>query len=317
MELYYSLATTSACNLTNSEAKMNWKKTTAAVLAAVAIASGTVGASAATAAGTACNLPANGGSTCSVKTVDCYTPAPKAGETWWFAPAAPSKTADTTCTTGSSCDKGTSCNTNTTSNTCDKTNTDCTADACGDKAACNNGAACAPGNTCTPEKPCQGTDCDAANPDEPCTGANCGSGETEEPTNPGEEQTSGYASELELKMVALVNAERTAQGLKPLKVNDELTKVAREKSKDMIANNYFSHTSPTYGSPFDMMKAFGIKYTTAGENIAYNSSIEAAHTALMNSEGHRANILKSNFTEIGLGVAQSGSRVYVTQMFIG
>ncbi|WP_242826072.1 CAP domain-containing protein [Desulfurispora thermophila] len=122
----------------------------------------------------------------------------------------------------------------------------------------------------------------------------------------------------EQKMVDLVNAERAAQGLAPLKVNLELTRVARLKAKDMIDNNYFSHTSPTYGSPFDMMKQFGITYRTAGENLAGAPDVNTAHTNLMNSPGHRANILNANFKEVGIGVLEGSiyGKIFV-QMFIG
>jgi uncharacterized YkwD family protein len=116
----------------------------------------------------------------------------------------------------------------------------------------------------------------------------------------------------EQKLIQLVNQERTKAGLKPLAIDYELARVARIKSQDMEANNYFSHDSPTYGSPFQMMKDFGIKFTAAGENIAKTSSVERAHTGLMNSEGHRANILNPNFTHIGVGI----SGYYYTQMFI-
>lgn len=122
----------------------------------------------------------------------------------------------------------------------------------------------------------------------------------------------------EQKMVDLVNQARVEAGLQPLKVNLELTNVARVKAKDMIENNYFSHQSPTYGSPFDMMNQFGIEYRTAGENLAGNQSVEAAHKALMNSDGHRANILNPNFTEIGIGIVEGGpyGKMFV-QMFKG
>ena len=92
--------------------------------------------------------------------------------------------------------------------------------------------------------------------------------------------------------------------------------MARTKSQDMRDKGYFSHTSPTYGSPFDMMKQFGISYRTAGENIAMGySTPQAVVTGWMNSPGHRANILNGAFTEIGVGYVQSGG--YWTQMFIG
>jgi uncharacterized YkwD family protein len=119
-------------------------------------------------------------------------------------------------------------------------------------------------------------------------------------------------------MVNLVNQERMGQGIQPLAVNSQLTTLARQKSQDMVAKNYFSHTSPTYGSPFDMMKNAGVTYSTAGENLAGAQTTESAHQNLMNSPGHRANILNPKFTEIGIGIA-SGS-IYgniFTQMFIG
>lgn len=109
----------------------------------------------------------------------------------------------------------------------------------------------------------------------------------------------------EQQIVELINQERAQKNLPPLTVDMEVTKVARIKAQDMIDNNYFSHNSPTYGSPFDMLKSFGIKYIHAGENLAGNPSISGAHKALMNSQGHRENILNSNFTHIGIGVNKS------------
>jgi uncharacterized YkwD family protein len=122
----------------------------------------------------------------------------------------------------------------------------------------------------------------------------------------------------EQQMLNLVNQEREKQGLPALKADPELTKVARVKAKDMIDNNYFDHNSPTYGSPFDMMKKFGVEYKTAGENLAGNSSVEGAHTSLMNSQGHRENILKSDYTNVGIGVVDGGQygKMFV-QMFKG
>jgi len=120
----------------------------------------------------------------------------------------------------------------------------------------------------------------------------------------------------EQQVVALVNEQRAANGLAPLTLNAELSNVARAKSQDMHDNNYFSHTSPTYGSPFDMMKAFGISYKTAGENIAMGyATPEAVVSAWMNSAGHRANILNANYTQIGVGYVADGN--YWTQEFIG
>jgi uncharacterized YkwD family protein len=128
--------------------------------------------------------------------------------------------------------------------------------------------------------------------------------------------TSSALSAYEQQVVELTNQERAKAGLPSLKVDTELSKVAREKSRDMSANNYFDHNSPTYGSPFDMMKKFGISYTTAGENIAMGQRTpQEVVTAWMNSEGHRKNIMNGNFTHIGVGHVADGN--YWTQQFIG
>lgn len=120
------------------------------------------------------------------------------------------------------------------------------------------------------------------------------------------------ASQFEQKVVDLVNQERQKQGLKPLTLNKKLSDVARTKSKDMMDKGYFDHNSPTYGSPFDMMKQFGIEYTTAGENIAKGQqSPEDVMNAWMNSDGHRKNILNPDFTEIGVGYVK-GDTTYWT-----
>lgn len=120
------------------------------------------------------------------------------------------------------------------------------------------------------------------------------------------------------KVVQLVNQKRAQAGLKPLAHNWELSRVARYKSMDMRDRGYFSHTSPTYGSPFTMIKSFGISYRAAGENIAMGQSTpQAVVDAWMKSPGHRANIMSTQFTEIGVGYAFGGSgRHYWTQMFI-
>ena len=120
----------------------------------------------------------------------------------------------------------------------------------------------------------------------------------------------------EEQVVALVNQQRAANGLSPLTLSTELSNVARVKSQDMHDNQYFSHTSPTYGSPFDMLKTFGISYRAAGENIAMGyATPEAVMDAWMNSAGHRANILNSSYTQIGVGYVADGN--YWTQEFIG
>lgn len=120
----------------------------------------------------------------------------------------------------------------------------------------------------------------------------------------------------EEQVITLVNNVRAQNGLKKLTTNWELNRVARYKSQDMKDRNYFSHTSPTYGSPFDMMKSFGISYRAAGENIAKGQTTpKAVVDAWMNSSGHRANILNTSYTQIGVGYVSQGH--YWTQMFIG
>ena len=119
----------------------------------------------------------------------------------------------------------------------------------------------------------------------------------------------------ENEVIRLVNEIRVKNGLKSLTADWELSRVARYKSQDMKDNNYFSHTSPTYGSPFEMIKNFGISFRSAGENIAKGQkSPQAVVNAWMNSSGHRANILNSSYTKIGVGYVASGN--YWTQMFI-
>lgn len=124
---------------------------------------------------------------------------------------------------------------------------------------------------------------------------------------------------VEGEVIRLVNVERSKRGLKPLTHNWQLSRCARVKSEDMRNKNYFSHTSPTYGSPFNMIKAFNIPYSTAGENIAAGQPTpQQVMNMWMNSAGHRANILNPNFTQIGVGYASGGGsyRYYWTQMFI-
>lgn len=130
-------------------------------------------------------------------------------------------------------------------------------------------------------------------------------------------ETSNMNSD-EKEVFDLINKQRTNNGLTALKNDNEVQRVARIKAQDMVDNNYFSHTSPTYGSPFDMLKSFKISYKTAGENIAGNSSNSSAVTAWMNSSGHKANILNSNFNYTGIGVVSSPKygKMYV-QLFIG
>ncbi|HBF3049603.1 TPA: sporulation protein [Clostridioides difficile] len=140
---------------------------------------------------------------------------------------------------------------------------------------------------------------------------------------PDDNNNSGSTSEsfsaYQKEVVDLVNIERAKAGLNPLTLDSSISNVATKKSQDMIDNNYFSHNSPTYGSPFDMLKKFGISYKTAGENIAMGQKTpKEVVNAWMNSEGHRKNIMNPNFSKIGVGVAQkSGGSIYWTQIFVG
>ncbi len=128
--------------------------------------------------------------------------------------------------------------------------------------------------------------------------------------------TDSAVTSFEAEVVRLVNIERAKYGLSALTQDWQLSRVARYKSRDMRDNGYFSHTSPVYGSPFQMMKSFGISYRTAGENIAKGQRTPAAVvSAWMNSSGHRANILNSSFTHIGVGYVANGH--YWTQLFVG
>ena len=120
----------------------------------------------------------------------------------------------------------------------------------------------------------------------------------------------------EQEVIRLTNVERAKYGLKPLTEDWELSRVARYKSQDMHDRRYFDHNSPTYGTPFQMMKAFGLSYRSAGENIAMGyRTPQSVVTGWMNSSGHRANILNSSYTRIGVGYVADGN--YWTQQFIG
>ena len=131
-----------------------------------------------------------------------------------------------------------------------------------------------------------------------------------------EQTTGGVISAYEAEVIRLVNEIRRQNGLGELTASAELSHVARLKSQDMHDKGYFDHTSPTYGSAFDMLRSFGISYETAGENIAYGySTPQAVVDAWMNSSGHRANILNASYTQIGVGHVQDGN--YCTQIFVG
>lgn len=123
---------------------------------------------------------------------------------------------------------------------------------------------------------------------------------------------------LEDEVISLVNKERTSRGLQALTKNEVLANLARLKSQDMIDKDYFDHQSPTYGSPFEMLKSFGVSYHNAGENIAQGQTTASrVMEGWMSSPGHRENILKEEYQEIGVGMAKdSNGRIYWTQMFI-
>lgn len=118
-------------------------------------------------------------------------------------------------------------------------------------------------------------------------------------------------------IINLINNARKANNLPLLSISNALNNVAQTKSNDMVKNNYFSHTSPSYGSPFKMMQGFGISYTSAGENIAGNPSLNDAVTSWLNSSEHKKNILSPNYNYIGVGVTKSNTYGYViSAMFI-
>jgi uncharacterized protein YkwD len=122
--------------------------------------------------------------------------------------------------------------------------------------------------------------------------------------------------DLEARMLELVNRERAAAGLKPLAPDPELTQVARAHSTDMFERGYFAHVSPEGLSPFDRMKDAGVTFRTAGENLALAPTLQLAHTGLMNSPGHRANILRPEFGRLGIGIMDGGYRgIMVSQEF--
>jgi uncharacterized protein YkwD len=122
--------------------------------------------------------------------------------------------------------------------------------------------------------------------------------------------------DLETEMLKLVNKERATVGLKPLAPDPELTEVARQHSADMFARGYFAHVTPEGRDPFDRIRAANIRFVAAGENLALAPTLQIAHTGLMNSPGHRANILARDFGRVGIGIMDGGIRgLMVTQNF--
>lgn len=122
----------------------------------------------------------------------------------------------------------------------------------------------------------------------------------------------------EQKMISMVNTERMSRGLPPLAVDMGLVDTARFKSRDMLQKKYFDHYSPVYGSPQDLIDRMGIVYRIIGENLARVPTVERAHLGLMNSSGHRTNILNRDFKRIGVGVVNGGTDGKLfTQHFAG
>ena len=128
--------------------------------------------------------------------------------------------------------------------------------------------------------------------------------------------TSRPRLDLEARMLDLINRERIAAGLKPLAPDPELTEVARRHSADMFARGYFAHETPEGRDPFDRMREANVRFLTAGENLALGPTVQVAHIGLMNSPGHRANILNKDFGRVGIGIMDGGIRgLMVTQDF--
>lgn len=130
--------------------------------------------------------------------------------------------------------------------------------------------------------------------------------------NSGETVDLGYKTtdveidaEAEEKMLEMVNEERTKRGLKALVMDEKLREVARAHSRDMFARGYFAHVNPDGEDPFQRMDKAGVKYVVAGENLALAPNVDLAHEGLMNSPGHRANILTAEFGKVGIGCIKS------------
>lgn len=140
--------------------------------------------------------------------------------------------------------------------------------------------------------------------------------ETEDPPSTDDDYTTGSITAQEENAFLLLSQDRAANGRPALRLDPALCDLARLKSRDMFLNNYFSHTSPTYGTAAQMLSAYGYAYTSVGENIAHHATVEKAQAAFMSSAGHRQNLLGSQWTAVGIGVWEdSQGYVYVTQLF--
>ncbi len=130
------------------------------------------------------------------------------------------------------------------------------------------------------------------------------------------EEVTTRVTEQERIMIELVNDVRIANGLSSLKIDDQLTDIARMKARDMISNNYFDHYSPTYGSPFTMMKDQGVKYLLAGENLASSRTVQKGFEGLMNSPEHKENIMDNRYDSIGVGIIKGNTgKLMIVQLF--
>jgi uncharacterized protein YkwD len=125
-----------------------------------------------------------------------------------------------------------------------------------------------------------------------------------------------HRPDLETRMIALLNEERRTQGLRPLQADPEAAAVARAHSEDMFERGYFSHVTPDGKDPFERMRGAGLRFLTAGENLSLARTLPMAHQGLMDSPGHRANILRPNFGRVGIGIVDGGRYgLIVTQNF--
>lgn len=122
----------------------------------------------------------------------------------------------------------------------------------------------------------------------------------------------------EEEFINKINELRVKNNLPELKIDDNVQNVARLKAQDLAENNYFSHTSAKYGTPFEMLSTSGVNYKTASENIAGNSTIEGAINSWMNSDSHKNNILSTDFNYTGIAVVHSNTYGKIlVQLFIG
>lgn len=244
------------------------------------------------------------------------------------------------CTNGANCTNGT-CTAKQNCNTNSCTGGSCIQNSACKASSCTNGTTC-PQTNCTQNSNCgkyiyvSGNSSNCNNWINGILNSICGkntSGTTGTSSKPAATQSAAAASKpaasqtttgssysaFQNEVVRLVNVERAKNGLSALSIDAGIMKTATIKSQDMAKNNYFSHTSPTYGSPFDLMKQYGVSYRAAGENIAMGQTSPAqVMNGWMNSPGHRANILNGSYTKIGVGVAQNANGTYYwTQHFIG